>query len=67
MKDGERINQITFMRDPWTHTTICGLACVGRRRGSVEAGKGQKSGNNCNSINNKNKTKKRETERCPIY
>ena len=33
MKDGEGINQTTFMHNPWTQTTIWGLAWGGERVG----------------------------------
>ena len=59
MKDGEGINQRTFMHYPWTWTTIRGLSWGRERAGLSGGGKGRKSRNNCNSINNTNKTKKK--------
>ena len=54
MKDGEGINQRTLMHNLWTQMTMWGRAWGGGRVGLVEVGKGRKSWNNCNSINNKN-------------
>ena len=53
MKDGEGINQRTFIHDSWTQTIIWGLNETGEGVGLHGGGKGGESRNNCNSINNK--------------
>ena len=52
MKDGEGINQRTFMHSLWTPTMICGLTEGGKRAGLSGGRKRGKSGN-CNIIDNK--------------
>ena len=59
MKDGEGIDQSTFMHITWTRTTMGGMDWLGMGTGEEqvglgEGGEGEKSGNKCNSLNNKN-------------
>ena len=63
MKDGEGINQRTFMHNPWTRTTIWGLAWDGEMVGMGVSGEREKSGNNSDSINNTKKIQKNEQKR----
>ena len=57
MRDGEGINQRTFVHNSWTQIAIWPLAGLEGGWDWEEVGKGRKSGNKCNSINNRNKTK----------
>ena len=52
MKEGEGISQRTYMKDPWSWTTVWGQTMeVGE--GLAGGGRKGKNWDNCNSINNK--------------
>ena len=59
MKDGERINQRHLCATHGHKEQYGDWLGEGREWGWVEVGKGRKNGNNCNSINNKNKKLKK--------